>query len=132
MSRFVKFSSHKFELGAGEFGPEWVEIRDELSYYEGRKLNGMLFNMEYKDGESVMKSNPSSYYTSILESYVCGWQMFDEEGNVVPFSRDLLARLDDATCMPIVQHIEAYKQELEDRKNSPAMTTPPVIGEKQK
>lgn len=119
MSRLVGFGSHRFDLGTGEHGPEWLLIRDKLSYFERQKMHSALLDIEISQaGESTMTADVGKYQIAILRSYVAGWQVFDDNGSTVPFSAEALARLDDETAEAAVKHIDGISKGNEEKKET--------------
>lgn len=119
MSRFVSFSTHRMDLGVGEHGPEWLEIRDNLSYYERQRLNSSMFDIQIsEDAERSMKADLGKYRPAILEAWIVGWQIFADDGKLVPFSREALARLDEITCQVAVDHIDEWERAADEIKKA--------------
>lgn len=119
MSRFVSFSTHRLELGQGKYGPEWLEIRDQLSHFEQQALNSAMLDVEYREGgDYSMKADLGKYQPAILKAYITGWQLFNEDARPVPFSLDVLARLDEETCRAAVEHISEYQRMREEAKKA--------------
>ena len=123
MGRLVSFGSHRFDLGVGDNGPEWLLVRDRLSYAERQRLNSAMLDIEVNaTGDNTMKMDVGEYKIAILRAYVVGWQVFDDAGNIVPFTREALDRLDDETAEAAVAHIdEREKAHAEKKAETPTM-----------
>lgn len=123
-SRLVNYASHRFDLGVGDNGPEWLLVRDRLSYAERQRLNSAMLDIEITQaGESTAKADPAKYQIAILHAYVVGWQLFDDNGGIVPFTREALDRLDDETAEAVVKHIDEREKAHEEKKAAPPMLT---------
>ena len=117
MSRLVGFTSHRMPLGLGDHGEEWLEIRDKLSYYEQQALSSACLDVDVQDnGGHSTKADLGKYFPAILRAYVTGWQLFDDDGTLIPFSKDALARLDATTCEEAIAHINAMAVEQDSEK----------------
>ena len=128
MSRFASFETHRFELGLGEHGPEWVELRDELSAWERDQMHAgmMTAGIDLATMGQSTTLNLGAYRWVILDVYVAGWQMFDANGALVPFSAAAVRRLDAATVKQIVTHIDAHQAEVADEKKASGGETGPT------
>lgn len=77
MSRFTK-GSRRVDFGDGE----WIEIRKKLSFREVMAFKGI----QDKSGEEAS--------IDFLFKCITAWNLKDDSGNEVPFSRDTLLDLD--------------------------------------
>ena len=117
MGRFVKADTHRIMLGDSEFGAEWVEIRDELSYYETQRLAGDTLSTELMpDGSIKHTGDIGRVQASKLEAYITAWQIYDTEGQLVPLSPQTLSRLDTPTCETIIAAIALTQSKAEESK----------------
>lgn len=125
MARLVGYSTHKLTLGQTDHGPEWLTLRDRLSYFERQRLNSSMLDVDIREGgQSSVKADPGRYQTAILTAYVVGWQLFDDEGDTIPFSGEALARLDEETAQMALDHIDQMVQLAAAKK---ALTEPGPI-----
>ena len=116
-SRIVGFTTHRMPLGLGDHGEEWLEIRDKLSYYEQQALSSAMMDVDVQaTGDYNMKADIGKYFPAILSAYIVGWQLFDDDGTLLPFSKDALARLDTKTCEDAIAHINAMAVEKDSEK----------------
>lgn len=105
--RLVGYETHKLVLGTGPHGPEWLEIRNRLSYAERQRLQSAILDIDFQDdGTRSMKADPGRYSVAVLAAYIQGWQLFDDEGGRVPFSVEALERLDEETASAAIDHID--------------------------
>lgn len=116
-SRLVNYASHRFDLGVGDNGPEWLLVRDRLSYAERQRLNSAMLDIEVNaTGDNTMKMDVGEYKIAILRAYVVGWQLFDDNGALVAFTREALDRLDDETAEAAVTHIDEREKAHTEKK----------------
>jgi hypothetical protein len=127
VARLVGYSTHKLLLGSTEHGPEWLVLRDQLSYFEQQRLNSSMLDVDIRDGETNVRADPGRYQPAILTAYISGWQLFDDDGNTIPFSLEALTRLDAETAQTALDHIDERAQLQEQKKANGVM--PVVVGE---
>ena len=119
MSRFVNFDTHRIELGKSEHGPEYVDLRNDLSALERDHLYGsmMIANIS-EDAETSRVLRSDNYRMAILSTYLTGWQLFDPAGQLVPYSKEALLRLDEETVSLVVRHIDAFQKGRAEEKKA--------------
>src|SRR5262245_13674841 len=119
MARLVGYSTHRLQLGMTPHGPEWLELRDRLSWYERQRLNSAMLDIDVKDGEAVIRADPGRYQPAILAAYVCGWQLYLDDGTSVPFSPEAMERLDEETATLALAHIDEITTTAAKKEESP-------------
>ena len=119
MSRFTSRATHRFDLSQGEHGPEYVDLRDELSAWERDQMQGHIITagLDLSTLATSATVEMAKYRWAILEAYIAGWQIFDHEGQLVPYSPSALQQLDEETVVSIIAHIDQWvKAQAEEKK----------------
>ena len=123
MSRFVSFNAHKLELEGGQHGPEWLMIRDRLSYAEQLHIDTQNWDARLEASEVVIRQDSERYRLARLEAYIVDWQLFDDNGALIAFTPEALKRLDIETGLTVLAHLDAlYEAEEAKKKVSPTPT----------
>jgi len=98
---------------------EFIDLKRELNAGEYRDM----ITAQFKDqvaGEKPMLDMKSFGVTAIT-SYVVGWSFVDTDGKPLPFSRDVLLKVDQATFNELKAicetHHEACEKAAAERKN---------------
>ena len=128
MSRFISRATHRFDLGQGEHGQEHVDLRDELSAWERDQMyDGITearFDPATSEASRILKVG--TYNFAILGAYITGWQLFDSEGQLVPYTKEALHLLDGDTVGLLTQHVDSYQKESAEGKKTAAGSTGPT------
>lgn len=97
MSKFIRKGTFKIELEGGE----WVECRNDIPFHE---LQPILALADHK-----VEANNVRLLMPLVEASVVGWNLKNEDGEEVPFSREMLRELDTPTMSTISQAlVEKY------------------------
>lgn len=90
MSRFISNSTQKIEMG----NEEYIEVKQSIPFAEMEPIM-MLIN---KDNEiaNIKIALP------LIKAAVVGWNLKDEQGNLVEFNQEKINQLDTATILEII------------------------------
>lgn len=117
MGRLVGFETHRLDLGMTSHGPEWMDIRDRLSEPErAQMLAEMVKPLSVDAVDTPPTLNLARAHIAMLRAYVAGWQVFADDGQPIPFTRELLERLDSETFSAVVVHIQEWSRAQEAGK----------------
>jgi len=95
MAHFVR-GTKKIELGMHSVAKksEWWEIKAKLSVSDRERVMDSLFEVRMSDDEASDRVYVIRGLGALRKVATVGWQLFDDEGEVIPFDRNLIDDLD--------------------------------------
>lgn len=118
---FVVPSVARYDLDGGQ----WVEIKEELSYGEQKRMeNGGLAGMsglvEGDSSGSRIDLDMANYEMERLLIWIVDWSATDAKGKSVEITRSAIEALDPDIAEELTDIISAHIEAREDSKNSEA------------
>ena len=94
MSNFV--SKEPIKVMVAEDGPdgEWVMIKPKMSVGDRGLLSDRIMSVNTAGGKTDVDVKAGQYLQAMLEVNIVDWHMSDDEGNLIPFKKELIASLD--------------------------------------
>lgn len=106
---------------------EWIEIKAKLSVGDRGRLTDAIMSVSMitgKDGKEDVADvamHAGQYQAALLKAGVVGWRLKGEDGEFVPFDRELIAELDpdDALVDKVLGELAARNPTLNQRQKTP-------------
>lgn len=93
MGSFVKKTTVRITVAERE--GEYIEIKTQLSVGEQNRVkDALMAQRDMGTDDAEVKFRFGSYNQILLETAVVGWRLLNEEGESVPFKKELIADMD--------------------------------------
>ncbi len=91
----------------------FIDVLEELTFKEKRTLRAVFVEFAL-DGTPKAKSNLEEGNVALMELAIKGWNVVDEDGAVLPITRDNIDALREADSMLILQALSKQYEDMDE------------------